>query len=111
VLLAGPGLPGEEILYLQGAAILKANGASADDLAKERATQEMMFTILKQEQDNAVARKKMREEFDERMAGSSEAQKAQSKQALDAQITAVLSPWFRYFLTYSVFGLNDQETA
>src|SRR5262245_56724139 len=32
VLLAGPGLPGEEILYLQGAAILKASGASAEVL-------------------------------------------------------------------------------
>jgi hypothetical protein len=28
VMLAGPGLPGEEILYLQGAAILKARGAT-----------------------------------------------------------------------------------
>ncbi|MCI0525239.1 MAG: alpha/beta fold hydrolase, partial [Acidobacteria bacterium] len=43
VLMAGTGLTGEEILYLQGALILKANGASADQLAKQRATQETMF--------------------------------------------------------------------
>jgi len=100
VLLAGPGLPGEEILYLQGAAILKASGASAEVLARQRASQEMIFAIVKQEKDNAVAEKKVREGFDKQMAGLSEAEKAQANQSPDAQITAVLSPWFRYFLTY-----------
>jgi pimeloyl-ACP methyl ester carboxylesterase len=100
VLLAGPGLPGEEILMAQGALILKASGAGPEALAKQRATQEMMFAVLKREKDNATAEKKMREEFDKQMAGLSEAEKAQAKQTLEAQIKMVLSPWFRYFLTY-----------
>jgi uncharacterized protein len=100
VLLAGPGLPGEEILLAQGALILKASGAGPEALAKQRATQEMMFAVLKREKDNATAEKKMREEFDKQMAGLSEAEKAQAKQTLEAQIKMVLSPWFRYFLTY-----------
>src|SRR5262245_44397326 len=100
VLLAGPGLPGEESLYEQGALILKANGASAEALAKQRATQEMMFTILKQEKDNAAAEKKMREEFDKQMSSAGETEKAQTKQVMEAQIGMVLSPWFRHFLTY-----------
>src|SRR5215510_6768194 len=100
VLLAGPGLPGEEILYLQGAAILKASGASAEVLARQRASQEMMFTILKQEKDNAAAEKKLREEFNKQMASASEAEKTQAKQTGEAQIKQILSPWFRYFLTY-----------
>ncbi len=100
VMLAGPGLPGEEILYLQGTLILKANGASAQALAKQRAMQEMNFAILKQEKDNAAAEKKLREELDKQMTGASEAAKAQAKQAQEAQLKQVLSPWFRYFLTY-----------
>jgi fermentation-respiration switch protein FrsA (DUF1100 family) len=100
VMLAGPGLPGEEILYLQSAVILKASGADAEALAKQRATQEMIFTILKQEKDNVVAEKKLREEFDKRIAGASEADKSKAKQAAEAQIKQALSPWFRYFLTY-----------
>src|SRR5262249_30233642 len=100
VLLAGPGLPGEEILYLQGALIAKAKGADAEALAKQRASQEMIFTVLKQEKDNAVAEKKLREESDKQTAGMSEAQKTQAKQIAEAQIKQVLSPWFRYFLTY-----------
>src|SRR6185369_6493755 len=74
VLLAGPGLPGEEILYLQGALILKANAASEKAVARQRASQEIMFTVLKQEKDNALAKKKLREEFDKQMATSSEAE-------------------------------------
>jgi pimeloyl-ACP methyl ester carboxylesterase len=87
-------------LNKEGALILKANGASAEALARQRAGQEMMFAVLKQEKDNAVAEKKMREGFDKQMAGASEAEKTQAKQTLDAQISMTLSPWFRHFLTY-----------
>jgi uncharacterized protein len=100
VMLAGPGLPGEEILHLQSERILKANGAGAEALAKQRAAQETIFTILKQEKDNAVMEKKLREEFDRRIAGASEADRGKAKQAAEAQIKQALSPWFRYFLTY-----------
>jgi uncharacterized protein len=100
VLLAGPGLPGEDILLAQAALILKASGAGPEALAKQRATQEMMFAVLKQEKDNATAEKKMREEFDKQMPGLSEDEMAQAKQTLEAQIKMVLSPWFRHFLTY-----------
>jgi len=100
VLLAGPGLPGEDILLAQAALILKASGADPEALAKQRATQEMMFAVLKREKDNDTAEKKMREEFDKQTAGLSEDEKARAKQPLDAQIKMVLSPWFRYFLTY-----------
>jgi pimeloyl-ACP methyl ester carboxylesterase len=100
VLLAGPGLTGEEILYLQGALIAKASGAGPEALAKQRATQEMMFTIVKREKDNAVAERMLREEIDKQMASASEAEKTQAKQVMDAQFKQVLSPWFRFFLTY-----------
>jgi pimeloyl-ACP methyl ester carboxylesterase len=100
VMLAGPGLPGEEILYLQGAAILKARRATPEILARQRAQQEMIFTVVKQEKDNTVARKKLREALDKQMADASESEKARQAPALEAQFERVLSPWFRYFLTY-----------
>ena len=100
VLLAGPGLTGEEILYLQATLILKASGASAEAIDRQRKTQEMMFAVLKQEKDNAVAEKRLREEFDKQMVGASEAEKSYAKQTLEAQLKQTLSPWFRFFLTY-----------
>jgi uncharacterized protein len=100
VLLAGPGLPGEEILYLQGAVILKASGASDEALARQRATQELMFAVLKKEPDNALAEKKIREEMDKLIPGANDFERNQMKQIMDAQMKQLLSPWFRYFLTY-----------
>ncbi len=96
VLMAGTGLTGEEILYLQGALILKASGASAEQLAKQRATQEGMFKILKEEKDPATAEKRLHEELSRNLT---EEAKKKSEQAIAAQIKRVNTPWFRYFLT------------
>jgi pimeloyl-ACP methyl ester carboxylesterase len=96
VLMAGTGLTGEEILYLQGALILKAGGASAEQLAKQRATQEGMFKILKEEKDPATAEKRLHEELSRNLT---EEAKKKSEQAIAAQIKRANTPWFRYFLT------------
>jgi pimeloyl-ACP methyl ester carboxylesterase len=96
VLMAGMGLTGEEILYLQGAMIMKASGASAGQLAKQRATQESMFKILKEEKDPATAEKRLHEELSRNLT---EEAKKKSEQAIAAQIKRANTPWFRYFLT------------
>src|SRR5262249_22610129 len=36
VLMAGPGVPGDESLYLQGAALLRASGMNESEIAKNR---------------------------------------------------------------------------
>lgn len=103
VLLAGTGLPGDEILYLQGAAILRVGGADADKLARQRATQEAIFTVVRQEKDNAAAEKKIREAV---KGLASKFDKKDSKDAVDTmpmlegQLKRVMTPWFRHFLTY-----------
>lgn len=103
ILMAGTGLTGEEILYLQGALIAKANGASDSAVAKNRAGQEKIFMALKQENDDSVAVAKL----SKIMKNSYEQLSAEEKKALgdadafiNAQIKQVLSPWFRFFLTY-----------
>lgn len=100
VMMAGPGLTGEEILYLQGELILKASGADAATLARQRKTQETTFNVLKQEKDNAAAEKRLREEFAKQFEQASEAEKKQAEATVNAQVKQVTNPWFRYFLTY-----------
>lgn len=102
VLMAGTGLTGEEILYLQGALISKAGGASPAALAQQRKIQEITFKILKEERDGATAEKRIREEYAKLFAAASEEEKKQvgSEKALEPQIKQVVTPWFRYFLTY-----------
>lgn len=88
VLLAGSGVDGEQILYEQGQAVLKAQGATEEQLAAQRQIQEKMFGIVKVELDPEAAATKLKE-----MLGGSP--------AVEQSIRNVNSMWFRYFLTYN----------
>jgi fermentation-respiration switch protein FrsA (DUF1100 family) len=91
VMMAGTGLPGEDILYTQGALIARANGVSEEEIAQNRVLQERLFAVLKQEQNDTVAEEKLREILDETEL---------SEENKQTQIQTMLTPWFRYFLTY-----------
>lgn len=103
VLLAGPGVLGEEILYAQYALIAKANGASDEVIAQNRALYEQTFAVLKEEQDDAVAAERLRaliQEALEQMSDEDRKTLGMSEEMIEIQIRQMLSPWFRYFLTY-----------
>jgi hypothetical protein len=100
VLMAGPGLPGDEILYLQGAAIAKAAGAPEAAIALNRARQEQIFTVVKEEKDLAAMTARLHHVAETIVAGVPDEQKGAARQQIASQIAAVTTPWFRYFLTY-----------
>jgi pimeloyl-ACP methyl ester carboxylesterase len=103
VMLAGTGVNGEQVLYYQGQAIMKAMGASARDLAWQRTIQEILFQTMKREPDNAVAEKIVREAWAKEMAQLTDEEKKEAQRmnaAMDVQFKRVLGPWFRFFLTY-----------
>lgn len=102
VLIAGPGTTGEQILYAQGSLILKAAGASEEKVAHQRQLQEKMFAAVKQK-DNAEADKQLSEIFAAELDQLSDAEKkavGNASAAAEVQRKAILTPWFRYFLTY-----------
>ncbi|MFH1336032.1 MAG: alpha/beta fold hydrolase [Candidatus Zixiibacteriota bacterium] len=103
VLMAGTGLTGEQILYLQSALIFKTEGVSDEAIAVDRKLREQMFAVVKQEKDSAAADKKLHQI----VADALPQMKEEDKQALgyssemaDMSIKQLLSPWFRFFLTY-----------
>jgi hypothetical protein len=100
VLMAGPGLPGDEILYLQGAAIGKAAGASDAQMAANRGVQEQIFRVVKEAKDTTAMTAGLQQLERQLLAGIPEAQRGAAGGALDAQLAAVSTPWFRYFLSY-----------
>ncbi len=103
VLMAGTGVSGEQVLYRQGQDILNAMGTDAKTLAKQRATQEKMFTILKEEHDRTAMEKKLNDFVTQEIAKLSDEEKKTAetqKTALDAQVKSLLTPWMRYFLTF-----------
>jgi fermentation-respiration switch protein FrsA (DUF1100 family) len=69
-------------------------------VAQHRAVQERIFSILKQEPDPAVAAQRLREALTPPGASASASEQGHMAPALEAQLSQLLSPWFRDFLRY-----------
>ena len=97
VLMAGPGIPGDELLAKQTGLI---SAAECENQAQEvEAANARRFAIVKEEKDPAIARQKLdadRAKSEERARKKLESQIAAAK----AQADVLLSPWFRFFLSY-----------
>src|SRR5262245_23099707 len=103
VLLAGTGLPGDEVLITQAAAILKLAGADADQLARQKQVQTRIFAVLRKEKDNAIAEKAIRvaiEELGATLGKDDRKAVLDAMPLLEGQVKTVLTPWFRHFLDY-----------
>jgi pimeloyl-ACP methyl ester carboxylesterase len=103
VLMAGTGLTGEEILYLQADLIGRASGASDSSIEKNRASQQQIFSVLKNEKDDSVMVSKLQKIIKETLTQiSAEEKKAigEADKYIDAQIKQITSPWFRFFQTF-----------
>lgn len=102
VLLAGVGVPIEQLLVRQAQDIARVMGADEAAISRTRATQLETFAVLKAEPDNAAAEKKLRElarrQMDE-LTAEQELQLGLSDSVIDSQIRMALSPWFRRLLT------------
>jgi pimeloyl-ACP methyl ester carboxylesterase len=103
VLMAGTGLTGEEILYLQGALISRVMGVSEEDIAKNRQFNEKIFSLIREEKEEKTIEEKLRQMF---MADWAELNEEEKKAIgdpevyLKAQLQSLLSPWLKFFLTY-----------
>ncbi|MDQ1327447.1 MAG: uncharacterized protein QG641_727 [Candidatus Poribacteria bacterium] len=100
VLMAGTGIIGEEIIYQQSELVSKGMGIKDDDIAKSKAIEEQIFTVVKQENDKAILEKKIREIMVNGVAGLSEGERKAAMANFDSQLQSLLSPWFRNFLIY-----------
>jgi dienelactone hydrolase len=100
VLLAPPALPGDQILHLQSAAILKANGATDTQIAAAKAVNRDAFAIVAAEPDPTVAAERLR-------AHAAALPKA-ARDAIDQQMKELTSPWFRTFLLLDPRGYLEK---
>jgi len=102
VLMAAPGLVGEELLYLQAKLIAAAGGIDADIVEENRAIQAEIFSVLKQEIDDAAMEEKLTAAFREAFEALPEEQReaVDPEQYFKMKVATVQNPWFRFFLTY-----------
>jgi pimeloyl-ACP methyl ester carboxylesterase len=122
VMLAGPGLPGDEILIEQNKLLLKAAGASQDAIDRQLKWLSMALPIVKQEEDSKVAEKRIRAELAKwkEAAGDKDKAMADFISTVEKVVGTLTTKWFRYFLNYdprpalekvqcSVLALNGEK--
>jgi uncharacterized protein len=90
VMLAGTGVPGDRILVEQRKLIEEASGMLEADAEKSAVEEMAVLKLAESEKDNPDLEKDLKA----KLAGSVK------EPELGAQVKALTSPWFLYFLTY-----------
>ena len=103
VMLAGTGVPGDQILYSQAATLFKAQGARAEAIAWDRSIRERVFAILKSEAGgvaNVAAREKLLEEIGSAKPTAPGAPDGATARQLADALFKGSQPWMQFFLTF-----------
>lgn len=105
VLLAPPALPGDSILTLQWAALLRAAGEPQTEVERAVAFNRRAYEIVLVERDSARAWERLRTLWREELARLPEDEKRRrgirpenELRLFEAQLTPLLAPWVRSFL-------------
>jgi len=98
IMMAGPGMTGEEILYEQNDLALHAAGMPEYVIKQNRAVQKTMFDILKNQSDSALAHRELQIKLSQ---GFYDGMTDEMKAQVDGKIKGINSKWFRYFITYN----------
>jgi pimeloyl-ACP methyl ester carboxylesterase len=115
VLLAAPGLKGEDVLLLQSELILRAAGVNDGEVARTLAFNKQTYAFVRQEKDPVVLEAKLNDLVQSTSTGA-----ALPPAAVQAQVRLLVSPWFRYYIDYdplpvlqktmcSVLALNGER--
>jgi uncharacterized protein len=107
VLLAGPAIPGSELLRMQGAAIARAMGADEDEVEAAGRSQTRIFEAVLEEEEESRRVARVRAVLEEALADSDPEElqargiPAGGEEAwVDGQVQMARSDWFRSFLMY-----------
>ena len=100
VLLAGPGIVGEQILYEQGKLINKAAGLTDEQARQNQKMQETIFNIILTETDSLIKIEKLQKTLTN---GKYFMMNDEQKAAVDNKVKTVDNVWFKFFLQYDPF--------
>lgn len=102
VMMAGTGVPGDEIIYRQAYLIGKAQGATEAILKRQDENQRLAFAVVKKEKDPAEIKRILTALREKEIAKLPEDQRKAAvgqEAAFKASLASFESPWFRYFLS------------
>jgi uncharacterized protein len=90
VMMAGSGVPGDQILVEQRKLIAEAGGMTQDHAERDATEEKEVLALVVKEKDSSDLAK----DLTERLTADVK------EPELGAQVKALTSPWFRYFLAY-----------
>jgi pimeloyl-ACP methyl ester carboxylesterase len=103
VLLAGTGLPGDEILCDQQAAVARAQGESETEIAQSRELQKQLIAIAKAGGPKDEVLKKIKDRANDFIAKLPEEDRKKAEKEMkegEKQFAAITTVWFQYFLNH-----------
>ncbi len=101
VLMAGVGVPIDELLRAQSRLLLKANGADDEYIARNEALATQMFAVAKAETDPAVRETKLRAVTQAFVDGLPEGALGEAEKAgIEGGVQMLATPWMHYLLNY-----------
>ncbi len=99
VLMAGPGIPLDQLLVTQKCLYAQADGATGEKIAVVRRWYERFFAVAIEEKDDQAAEKKIHRLY-EQLTDDERQALGWSEQKLHSEIGALLRPWQRYLLAF-----------
>ncbi len=104
VLLAGPGIQGDQILLLQQKLIGKASGVSDEDLQKNEAINRKAFDIVNQSINLVQLKADLTNYLHQSLIDHPNSEKPEGMSADDfvaLQVEQMATPWMQYFIKYN----------
>ncbi len=103
VLMAGPGVNGEDLMDVQLPLLQRADGVDEETIAESRKLLKQMFATMKEHGDRELAAKRLREVLTKKLEALPPSQRKTFEAycgTIDDQIKMFNSVSFRYYLTY-----------
>ena len=100
VLMAGPGIQGNEILMLQSELISRANGVKEKDIEKAKAINSSIYNSILTITDADSLQKTIRKAMIDAMSENTELKEG-GEAMIDGQLKQIMSPWMLNFIRYN----------
>lgn len=101
VLLAGTGIPGDELLLMQSKAIASAQGLSGEMLVRSQEINKGVFKIIKEATDTTDLESQLSEYILAEVPAAFRPANMTEEEFVKSQTSTVMSPWMRYFIGYN----------
>jgi fermentation-respiration switch protein FrsA (DUF1100 family) len=104
ILLAGTGIPGDELLLLQQELIGRASGISDEDLQKSKIINTEAFELVKKATNSDQVKKDITELIKKSIKSDTEAKipdGISESEFISMQVNQITNPWMQFFIKYN----------